>query len=45
LIVKEKELVLWFNDVRKEDIPVVGGKNSSLGEMINAGLPVPPGLR
>jgi pyruvate,water dikinase len=44
LIVKEKELVLWFNDVRKEDIPVVGGKNSSLGEMINAGLPVPPGF-
>jgi pyruvate,water dikinase len=41
---KEKELVLWFNDVRKEDIPVVGGKNSSLGEMINAGLPVPPGF-
>ena len=44
MIVKAKELVLWFNDVRKEDIPVVGGKNSSLGEMINAGLPVPPGF-
>lgn len=41
---KGKELVLWFDDVRKEDIPVVGGKNSSLGEMINAGLPVPPGF-
>ena len=23
---------------------VVGGKNASLGEMINAGLPVPPGF-
>jgi pyruvate,water dikinase len=44
LRVKEKELVLWFDDVRKEDIPVVGGKNASLGEMINAGLPVPPGF-
>ena len=42
--VKGKELVLWFDDVRKEDIPVVGGKNASLGEMINAGLPVPPGF-
>ncbi len=42
--VKGKELVLWFDDVRKEDIPVVGGKNSSLGEMINVGLPVPPGF-
>jgi pyruvate,water dikinase len=38
LIVKEKELVLWFEDVRNTDIPVVGGKNASLGEMINAGL-------
>jgi len=44
LRVKEKELVLWFDDVRKEDIPVVGGKNASLGEMISAGLPVPPGF-
>jgi pyruvate,water dikinase len=44
LTVKEKELVLWFDDVRKEDIPLVGGKNSSLGEMINSGLPVPPGF-
>ncbi len=41
---KGKALVLWFDEVRKEDIPVVGGKNSSLGEMINAGLPVPPGF-
>ena len=41
---KEKELVLWFEDVRKEDIPVVGGKNSSLGEMISSGFPVPPGF-
>jgi pyruvate,water dikinase len=44
LSVKEKELVLWFDDLRKDDIPVVGGKNASLGEMINAGLPVPPGF-
>ena len=42
--IKEKELVLWFDDLRKDDIPVVGGKNASLGEMINAGLPVPPGF-
>ena len=42
--VKGKELVLWFDDVRNKDIPVVGGKNASLGEMINAGLPVPPGF-
>ncbi len=41
---KEKELVLWFEDVRNTDVPLVGGKNASLGEMINAGLPVPPGF-
>jgi pyruvate,water dikinase len=44
LSAKEKELVLWFDDVRNADVPLVGGKNASLGEMINAGLPVPPGF-
>jgi pyruvate,water dikinase len=39
-----KELVLWFENLRVTDIPIVGGKNASLGEMINAGLPVPPGF-
>ena len=42
--IKEKELVLWFDDIRNTDVPIVGGKNASLGEMINAGLPVPPGF-
>jgi pyruvate,water dikinase len=41
---KTKALVLWFNDVRNTDVSLVGGKNASLGEMINAGLPVPPGF-
>ena len=44
MTVKEKELVLWFDDVRNTDVSIVGGKNASLGEMINAGLPVPPGF-
>lgn len=39
-----KELVLWFDDVRNTDVPIVGGKNASLGEMIHAGLPVPNGF-
>ncbi len=43
-IAKEKQLVLWFDDVRNTDVVLVGGKNASLGEMINAGLPVPPGF-
>jgi len=44
LTVKEKEIVLWFEDVRNVDVSIVGGKNASLGEMINSGLPVPPGF-
>jgi len=35
-----KALVLWFDDVRNIDVPVVGGKNASLGEMIHAGFQV-----
>jgi len=27
------EFVLWFKDLRIEDVPLVGGKNASLGEM------------
>jgi len=38
------DLVLWFENLRKTDIPSVGGKNANLGEMMNAGIPVPPGF-
>ncbi|MBN2014609.1 MAG: phosphoenolpyruvate synthase [Candidatus Altiarchaeota archaeon] len=31
---KSKEFVLWFDDIGIEDVPLVGGKNASLGEMI-----------
>ncbi len=30
---KEKEFILWFNELGIEDVPHVGGKNASLGEM------------
>ena len=40
----KKDLVIWFENLRKTDIPSVGGKNANLGEMINAGIPVPPGF-
>jgi pyruvate,water dikinase len=40
----KKELVLWFDDLRKTDVPLVGGKNANLGELISSGLPVPPGF-
>ena len=35
---------LWFDKVGKEAIGLVGGKNASLGELIRAGIPVPPGF-
>lgn len=33
-----------FNHIGKEDVKEVGGKGASLGEMTNAGFPVPPGF-
>ncbi len=36
--------VVWFSEVTKKDIPLVGGKGANLGEMTNAGIPVPPGF-
>ncbi len=39
-----KKAVVWFNEVTKEDISLVGGKGANLGEMTNAGIPVPPGF-
>lgn len=40
---KEK-FTLWFGDLRKEDVPTVGGKCANLGEMLQAGIPVPLGF-
>ena len=48
VIPKEKALVLWFDEVGIADIPLVGGKNASLGEMIQQltakGVRVPNGF-
>ena len=41
---KENRFILWLEEVGKEDTPLVGGKNANLGEMLNAGIPVPPGF-
>lgn len=38
------DLVLWFKDVDKDDVPIVGGKGANLGEMTRAGFPVPNGF-
>jgi pyruvate,water dikinase len=38
------ELILNFDSADKASLPQVGGKNASLGEMIKAGIRVPPGF-
>ncbi|MDV2989198.1 MAG: phosphoenolpyruvate synthase [Dehalogenimonas sp.] len=41
---KTPEAIVWFEQVSKNDIPVVGGKGANLGEMTSAKIPVPPGF-
>ena len=40
--------VVWFEELRRRDVPRVGGKNASLGEMVGSlaerGVKVPPGF-
>jgi len=38
------EYILNFDEVYRDLLPLVGGKNASLGEMIEAGIRVPPGF-
>ncbi|MFW9930483.1 MAG: PEP/pyruvate-binding domain-containing protein, partial [Candidatus Thorarchaeota archaeon] len=38
------EYIRFFEDVRRKDVPIVGGKNSSLGELLSFGIPVPLGF-
>src|SRR3990167_5363977 len=41
---KSAQLVLWFDQIGKEDIPFAGGKGANLGEMYSNGIPVPNGF-
>ncbi len=40
----EDKYIRWFSEIGKEDVKEVGGKAANLGEMINIGMPVPPGF-
>ncbi|MGV8078567.1 MAG: phosphoenolpyruvate synthase [Syntrophales bacterium] len=44
---KDNKLVMWFDELELDDIPQVGGKNASLGEMrrelISKGVSIPDG--
>ncbi len=41
---QDQRAIVWFAEVTKKDIPLVGGKGANLGEMTNANIPVPPGF-
>ena len=45
---KSKKFILWFKKISHKDVPLVGGKNASLGEMYNSlskkGVNVPDGF-
>ncbi len=36
--------IMWFKDLSKKDIPIVGGKGANLGELFNADFPIPEGF-
>ncbi|MCL0046618.1 phosphoenolpyruvate synthase, partial [Dehalococcoidales bacterium] len=44
MVMLDGKSIVWFNEVTKKDIPLVGGKGANLGEMTNAGIRVPPGF-
>ncbi len=39
-----RRAIVWFNEVTKDDVSLVGGKGANLGEMTRAEIPVPPGF-
>lgn len=41
---KETAPILWFEEVGRDDINLVGGKGANLGEMYTNGIPVPNGF-
>ncbi len=43
-IISKEAAVVWFQEVGKKDVGRVGGKGANLGELTQAGIPVPPGF-
>ena len=40
----KKNYILFFEQIDRKDLPLVGGKGANLGEMTKAGFPVPGGF-
>ncbi|TXT53314.1 MAG: Phosphoenolpyruvate synthase [Promethearchaeota archaeon] len=41
---KKRRYIKFFEEVRSNDVGIVGGKNASLGELLSFGIPVPLGF-
>ncbi len=44
MVTMQKRKIVWFEEVAKDDVGLVGGKGANLGEMTNARLPIPYGF-
>ncbi|MYJ57718.1 MAG: phosphoenolpyruvate synthase [Chloroflexi bacterium] len=40
----DSQHIVWFAEVGRDDVPLVGGKGANLGELTQANIPVPPGF-
>ncbi len=43
-MVSSDAIVVWLENVRKDDVHIVGGKCANLGELTAKGVTVPPGF-
>ena len=40
----DDQVCFLFSDLSRHDVPLAGGKGANLGDMVQAGMPVPPGF-
>lgn len=41
---KKDKNILWFSEIGRDDIDLVGGKGANLGELVKAGITIPAGF-
>ncbi len=44
MVISMGRSVVWFKEVGRDDLGLVGGKGANLGELTRANIPVPPGF-
>src|SRR3989344_5892882 len=40
----QDQKIVWFSEVDKDDVSLVGGKGANLGELYKLGIPIPNGF-